>query len=134
MNSPQVSTSLQWGDPGVLTRRQITTQPASPPAVVSVPQTGSVENVEIPLAPRASKPTRASKTSPVQEECLSGHISRASAEQEKQKQPADGVSTNHTCGLAETGKNYYQLLETMFYQYYMYKLNLLSVEPYYAFK
>ncbi|XP_060759228.1 nuclear protein MDM1 isoform X2 [Neoarius graeffei] len=92
LNPPQVSTSLQWGDPSVLTRRQITTQPASPPAVVSVPQTGSVENVETPLAPRASKPTRALKTSLVQEECSSGHISRVSAEQDTQKQPTAGVN------------------------------------------
>lgn len=92
LNPPQVSTSLQWGDPGVLIRRQITTLPASPPAVVSVAPTSSVENVETPLAPRTSKPARASKMTPVQEECASGHISRASADQETEKQPADGVN------------------------------------------
>lgn len=104
LNPPQVSTSLQWGDPGVLIRRQITTLPASPPAVVSVAPTSSVENAETPLAPRTSKPARASKMTPVQEECASGHISRASADQETEKQPADGVSTIHSCSLAETGE------------------------------
>ncbi|MCJ8743365.1 hypothetical protein PDJAM_G00093210 [Pangasius djambal] len=92
MNPPQLSTSLQWGDPGVLTRRQITSRPASPPAVASVAQTDGVGNVETPLAPRASKPTRSSKTTPVREDCSSGRISRASAEQQTQKQPADGVN------------------------------------------
>lgn len=100
LNPPQVSTSLQWGAPGVLARRQTTTRPISPPAEVSE-QAGSVENVETPLAPRTSKPTRASKTTPVQKVSSSGHLPKASADQETQKQPADGVSTILTCSLAE---------------------------------
>ncbi|KAF5908396.1 nuclear protein MDM1 isoform X1 [Clarias magur] len=78
LNPPQVATSLQWGDPGI--------QHTSPPAVVSV------EKVETPLAPRPSKPRRASKTTLVQEECLSDHISRASVDQQTQKQPACRVN------------------------------------------
>ncbi|XP_058273618.1 nuclear protein MDM1 isoform X2 [Hemibagrus wyckioides] len=92
LNPPQVSTSLQWGAPGVLARRQITTRPTSPPAEVSIEQAGSVENVETPLAPRTAKPTRASKTTPVQKVSSSGHLTKASADQETQKQPADGVN------------------------------------------
>lgn len=100
LNPPQVSTSLHWEDPGALTRRQITTRSASPPAVVSVSQTGSVENVETPLAPRSPKPTEASET--IQDKVLSGHISRASADQPTQKQPADRVSTFRICGVVES--------------------------------
>ncbi|KAM9468031.1 nuclear protein MDM1 isoform 2-T2 [Clarias gariepinus] len=78
LNPPQVATSLQWEDPG--------TRPASPPAAVSV------EKVETPLAPRPSKPRRASKTTLVQKECLSDHIPRASADQQTQKHLADEVN------------------------------------------
>ncbi|KAI5094041.1 nuclear protein MDM1 isoform X4, partial [Silurus meridionalis] len=104
LKPPQGATSFQWGDPGVLTRRQITPRSASPPAVVSAAQTGNAENVETPLAPRESKPTRALTLTPVQKNCSSDHISRASADQQTQKQPADGVSTNHTCSLAGKGE------------------------------
>ncbi|TSK13256.1 Nuclear protein MDM1 [Bagarius yarrelli] len=92
---PQVSTSFQWGDPGVLTRRQLkhrTSQPTSPPTVVPVPQTDSAENAETPLAPRASKPARAFKTTPNQEDCSTDHISSASADQETRKHPAEEVN------------------------------------------
>ncbi|XP_046729899.1 nuclear protein MDM1 isoform X2 [Silurus meridionalis] len=92
LKPPQGATSFQWGDPGVLTRRQITPRSASPPAVVSAAQTGNAENVETPLAPRESKPTRALTLTPVQKNCSSDHISRASADQQTQKQPADGVN------------------------------------------
>ncbi|KAK2832293.1 hypothetical protein Q7C36_015755 [Tachysurus vachellii] len=92
LNPPQVPSSLQLGAPGALTRRQITTRPASPPAVALQSQAGSVENVETPLAPRPSKPTRTSETTPVQEECSSGHLSKVSDDQEAQKQPADVVN------------------------------------------
>lgn len=95
VNPSQIPTSLQWGDRGILTRRQITKRPASPPAVDSVAQTGSVENVNTPLAPRTSKPTRASEATPVQEGCSSADISRASSDQQTKKQPAERVSTIH---------------------------------------
>lgn len=138
LNPPQVSSSLQLGAPGALTRRQITTRPASPPAValqsvISVAQAGSVENVETPLAPRPSKPTRTAETTPVQEERSSGHLSKVSDDQEAQKQPAEVVSTIFTCSLAETG-------ETIIIIYlqqctnYNKDYQLLCVDQFYALK
>ncbi|XP_027007596.2 nuclear protein MDM1 isoform X3 [Tachysurus fulvidraco] len=119
LNPPQVSSSLQLGAPDALIRRQITTRLASPPAValqsvISVAQAGSVENVETPLSPRPFKPTRTAETTPVQEECSPGHLSKVSDDQEAQKQPADAV--NHVlrrkAGLkSERQRNCYQSSE-----------------------
>ncbi|KAL7828016.1 hypothetical protein AOLI_G00311680 [Acnodon oligacanthus] len=85
---PQVPTSLQWGDSAVSQRQQDITRPGSPSAVVHVARTSNAENVETPLAPRTSKPSRASKTIQQQEE-----VPASSADQEKQEHPSNG--TNH---------------------------------------
>ncbi|XP_036433433.1 nuclear protein MDM1 isoform X2 [Colossoma macropomum] len=86
--SPQVPTSLQWGNSAVSQRQQDLTRPGSPPAVVHVARTSSAEKIETPLAPRVSKPSRAPKTIQHQEEVQSA----PSADQEKQEHPSNGIN------------------------------------------
>uniref|UniRef100_A0AAR2LI04 Nuclear protein MDM1 n=1 Tax=Pygocentrus nattereri TaxID=42514 RepID=A0AAR2LI04_PYGNA len=84
----QVPTSLQWGDSAVSQRQQDITRPGSPSAVVHVARTSSAEKVETPLAPRTSKPSRASKTIQQQEEVPSA----SAADQEKPERPSNGIN------------------------------------------
>ncbi|XP_026857962.2 nuclear protein MDM1 isoform X2 [Electrophorus electricus] len=86
---PQVSGSLQWKGSSVSPRQQDKIKPGIPP-VVPVVQTDSEEKVETPLAPRASKPPRASRATQHQEEVSSAQREDPSADQLKQ-----GTSSKH---------------------------------------
>ncbi|XP_076861111.1 nuclear protein MDM1 isoform X2 [Brachyhypopomus gauderio] len=88
---PQVSRSLQWKGSSVSPRQEDITKPGTPP-VLPVVRGDSEDKVKTPLAPRASKPLRASRTSQLQEEAPSAQTKGPSADQQNQGTPKNQVN------------------------------------------